>query len=234
MIYPAFVIGMMGAIGILMMVFVVPKLTSIITEAGGVLPLPTRVLIAISDFLVGYWWVVVAAVVAAVAGFRLYLKSTFGRHQFDYLILRLPIFGKLLRMIYVVRFTRSMNTLIMGGVDISSSLKVAGEVVNNTYFQALINQTIIEVQGGNSIVTAFLRSKVVPAMVSQMIQVGEKTGKLDVVLDRITAFYNREITTMLSSVMALIEPMLMVVMGVGVFVMVAAILLPMYNVVSQI
>ncbi len=234
MIYPAFVIAMMGAIGILMMVFVVPKLTAIITEAGGELPLPTQILIGISDFLINYWWVVVAAVVILVTSGRFYLKSAAGRRQFDYLILHLPIFGKLLRMIYIVRFTRSMNTLIIGGVDISSSLQVAGEVVNNAYYRELINQTIIEVQGGNSIVTAFLRSKMVPTMVSQMMQVGEKTGKLDVVLDRITTFYNREITTMLASVMALIEPMLMVVMGVGVFVMVAAILLPMYNVVSSI
>jgi type IV pilus assembly protein PilC len=127
-----------------------------------------------------------------------------------------------------------MNTLIIGGVNISSSLKVAGEVVNNTYYQELITQTIVEVQGGNSICTVFVKSKEIPAMVSQMMMVGEKTGKLDVVLERITTFYNREITTLLAGLMSLIEPALMVAMGLGVGVMVAAILLPMYNVVSQI
>ncbi len=234
MIYPAFVVGMMIVIGILMMVFVVPKLTAVITEAGGELPIATRILIGISDFLIGYWWIVAAGFVGLVFGGRWYLKSSFGRRQFDYFILHMPVFGKLLQMIYLVRFTRSMNTLIIGGVNISSSLEVAGEVVNNTYYQGLIQQTIFEVQAGNSICTVFMRSKEVPTMVSQMMLVGEKTGKLDIVLDRITTFYNREITTLLASTMSLIEPALMVVMGVGVFVMVAAILLPMYNVVSQI
>lgn len=234
MIYPTFVVVMMVAIGFLMMIFVVPKLTSIITEAGGELPTPTKILIAISSFLTAYWWVVIGGLIALIVGFRLYLKSKAGRRQFDYIILHLPIFGPLLRMIYLVRFTRSMNTLIIGGVNISSSLKVAGEVVNNTYYQELITQTIVEVQGGNSICTVFMKSKEIPAMVSQMMLVGEKTGKLDVVLERITTFYNREITTLLAGLMSLIEPALMVAMGLGVGIMVAAILLPMYNVVSQI
>jgi type II secretory pathway component PulF len=234
MIYPTFVVVMMVAIGFLMMIFVVPKLTSIITEAGGELPTPTKILIAISSFLTAYWWVVIGGVIALIAGFRMYFKSKTGRRQFDYIILHMPIFGPLLRMIYLVRFTRSMNTLIIGGVNISSSLKVAGEVVNNTYYQELITQTIAEVQGGNSICTVFVKSKEIPVMVSQMMMVGEKTGKLDVVLERITTFYNREITTLLAGLMSLIEPALMVAMGLGVGVMVAAILLPMYNVVSQI
>lgn len=234
MIYPTFVVVMMVAIGFLMMIFVVPKLTSIIAEAGGELPTPTRVLIAISKFLTHYWWIVIGSFVAFIVGFRMYLKSKSGRRQFDYIILHMPVFGPLLRMIYLVRFTRSMNTLIIGGVNISSSLKVAGEVVNNTYYQDLISQTIVEVQGGNSICTVFMKSKEIPSMVSQMMMVGEKTGKLDVVLERITTFYNREITTLLAGLMSLIEPALMVIMGLGVGVMVAAILLPMYNVVSQI
>lgn len=234
MIYPSFVIVMMIGIGLLMMMFIVPKLTQIILEVGGQLPLATRILIAVSNFLLAYWWLLLLLLVIVFVVARYYLKSENGRQHFDYLLLHLPIFGKLLQMIYIVRFTRSMNTLIIGGVNISTSLQVAGEVVNNKYFQELINQTIIEVQGGNSICTVFVKAKEVPTMVSQMMIVGEKTGKLDVVLDRITVFYNREITTMLAGLMSLIEPLLMVVMGVGVAVMVAAILLPMYNVVSQV
>lgn len=234
MIYPAFVITMMIAIGFLMMIFVVPKLTAIITEAGGELPTATRILIAISDFLVAYWWIVIAGLIMCIAGVRYYLHTKTGRSQFDYLLLHLPIFGNLFRMIYLVRFTRAMNTLIIGGVNITSSLKVAGEVVNNSFYQDIINQTILEVQAGNSICTVFVKSKEIPAMVSQMMMVGEKTGKLDMVLEKITSFYNREVTTLLAGMMSLIEPALMVVMGVAVGIMVAAILLPMYNVVSQI
>ncbi len=234
MIYPAFVVTMMVGIGLLMMMFIVPKLTEIITEVGGELPIATRILIAISKFLLAYWWALLVAVIAFLVAARFYLKSGAGRQRFDYVLLHLPIFGKLLQMIYIVRFTRSMNTLIIGGVNISTSLQVAGEVVNNSYFQGLINQTILEVQAGNSICTVFAKAPEVPSMVSQMMMVGEKTGKLDVVLERITGFYNREITTMLAGLMSLIEPLLMVIMGVAVAIMVAAILLPMYNVVSQI
>lgn len=233
MIYPIFVTGMMLVIGFLMMIFVVPKLTAIIVETGSQLPLATRALIAISGFLINYWWLVLILFVGAVFFIRFYLKSSFGRSQFDYLILKLPVIGKLLQMIYLVRFTRSMNTLILGGVNISESLKIAGEVVSNKYYQRVIDRTIVEVQSGNSICTIFVKTPEIPTMVSQMMLVGEKTGKLDFSLDKVTNFYNREIATMLSNIMSLIEPSLMVVMGVGVAIMVAAILLPMYNVVSQ-
>jgi type IV pilus assembly protein PilC len=233
MIYPAFVICMMVAIGFLMMIFVVPKLTAIIVETGGELPLATRMLIFSSELLINYWWLILGLALVGIVLGRLYLKSTVGRSQFDYIILKLPIFGPLLQMIYLVRFTRSMNTLIIGGVNISSSLRVAGEVVSNRYYQKLIENTIAEVQSGNSICTVFVHTKEIPSMVSQMMLVGEKTGKLDIALDKVTTFYNREITTMLANLMSLIEPSLMVVMGLGVGIMVAAILLPMYNVVNQ-
>ncbi len=233
MIYPVFVTLMMIGIGFMMMIFVVPKLTAIVVETGGELPTATKIMIAISSFLIGYWWVIIVALAAFVILLRFYLKSTGGRNQFDYLILKLPVFGQLLQMIYLVRFTRSMNTLVLGGVNISSSLRVAGEVVNNNYYQKIIEETIAEVQSGNSICTIFVRTKEIPSMVSQMMLVGEKTGKLDIALEKVTNFYNREITTMLANLMSLIEPSLMVIMGIGVGVMVAAILLPRYNVVSQ-
>ena len=233
MIYPVFVICMMFAIGFLMMVFVVPKLTAIIVETGSELPLATKILIAISGFLTAYWWLLFLLIAGAVVAGHLYLKSPQGRKQFDYMILKLPVFGPLLQMIYLVRFTRSMNALILGGVNISASLQVAGEVISNLYYQNLVEETIAEVQSGNSICTVFVRTKEIPSMVTQMMLVGEKTGKLDVSLEKVTNFYNREITTMLANLMSLIEPSLMIVMGIGVAVMVAAILLPMYNVVSS-
>ncbi len=233
MIYPIFVTALMVAIGFMMMIFVVPRMTAIVIETGGELPLATRAMVAVSSFLISYWWLILALIAAVVVSLRLYLKTVQGRKQFDFWILKLPIFGKLLQMIYLVRFTRSMNTLVLGGVNISSSLRVAGEVVNNLYYQKVIEETIAEVQGGNSICTVFVRTKEIPSMVSQMMLVGEKTGKLDVALEKVTSFYNREITSMLANLMSLIEPSLMVAMGLGVGVMVAAILLPMYNVVSQ-
>lgn len=234
MIYPIFVIGMMVAIGVLMMMFIVPKLTMIVIETGAELPQATKVMIAISGFLNGYWWAILIVIVLLAIVFKAYMKTDTGRTQFDYLILKLPVFGILLQMIYLVRFTRSMNTMILGGVNISSGLEVSGEVVNNLYYKKLIDKTIIEVQSGNSICTVFVKTKEIPSMVSQMMLVGEKTGKLDVSLEKVTNFYNREISNVLANLMSLLEPTLMVAMGLGVGVMVWAILMPMYQVVSSI
>ena len=234
MIYPIFVITLMVGIGVLMIMFVVPRLTTIVIETGSELPQATKVMIALSDFLIAYWWALLGLIIIMLVIFRIYLKTTAGRFQFDYIILKLPVFGRLLQMIYLVRFTRSMNTLILGGVNISASLQVAGEVINNLYYKKLIDDTIIEVQSGNSICTVFVKTKEIPTMVSQMMLVGEKTGKLDVSLEKVTNFYNREITGLLANLMSLLEPMLMVAMGLGVGVLVWAVLMPMYQVVSNI
>lgn len=233
MIYPAFVLCSLGAVGIVMMVFVVPKLTAILTETGAQLPLSTRILIGTSSFLQNYWWTILIFIVLLVAGLRFYIRRPQGRLQLDFLKLKLPIFGRLFRMIYLVRFTRSMNTLIVGGVTIANSLRVASDVVGNKIYQDLINETVKEVEDGNSISSVFQESKVIPKMASQMLSIGEKTGKMDIILERITNFYGREISNMVTNLMTLMEPIIMVVMGVAVGVMVAAVILPMYNLASN-
>jgi len=233
MIYPAFVLCSLVVVGIVMMIYVVPKLTAILTESGTELPITTRILIGTSGFLQNYWWLLIVIVAAVIAAFRWYIKRPQGKRQFDYITLRLPIFGHLFQLIYLVRFTRSMNTLIVGGVTIDNSLKVAAEVVGNKIYQELIEETIKEVEDGNSISSVFINSKTIPKMVSQMLNIGEKTGKMDVILERITNFYGREISNMVANLMALMEPIIMVVMGVAVGIMVAAVILPMYNLASS-
>ena len=232
MIYPIFVSCALVAVGVVMMVFVVPKLTAVLTESGTELPLATKILIGISDFMVNYWWLLIIIVVGLFFAVRFYVGRPRGKRQIDLLKLKLPIFGHLFQLIYLVRFTRSMNTLIVGGVTISNSLKVAAEVVDNKIYQELIEKTIKEVEDGNSISSVFIESKTIPKMVSQMLNIGEKTGKMDIILERITDFYGREIATMVANLMSLMEPIIMVVMGVAVGIMVAAIILPMYNMAS--
>ena len=233
MIYPVFVLVSLIVVGIVMMIFVVPKLTGILTESGAELPITTRILIGTSSFMQQYWWLLIIITVALVAAFKWYEKRPQGRRQLDYLKLRLPIFGHLFQLIYLVRFTRSMNTLIVGGVTIDNSLKVTAEVVGNKIYQELIEETVKEVEDGNSISSVFIKSKTIPKMVSQMLNIGEKTGKMDVILDRITNFYSREISNMVANLMTLMEPIIMVVMGVAVGIMVAAVILPMYNLASN-
>ncbi len=229
MIYPTFVLAGLVVVGILMMVVVVPQLTSILKDTGTVLPLSTRIVIGISDFMIGYWWLLIILIIAATIFIRVFLNTETGKRTLDLIKLKLPVFGNLFQLIYIVRFTRSMNTLIVGGVTVSKSLEVVAGVVGNTIYQDLIEQSRKSVEEGGSLARVFLASDIVPKMVPQMIVVGEKTGKLDLVFRKVTDFYSREIQNILANLVALLEPSIMVVMGVAVGVMVAAVILPMYN-----
>jgi type II secretory pathway component PulF len=231
--YPALVMSALVIVGVLMMLFVVPKLVSIFNEVGGELPIMTRVLIATSNFFVNYWWLLLAAAIGFILLLRFYLKLPFGKRQFDYLVLRLPIAGDLVKKISIVRFTRSLSTLLMGGITISNSLRIAKGIVGNTLYKDLINDTIIEVEKGNSISSVFVKSWAVPVMMPKMMIVGEKTGKLDFVLQKIAEFYDKEVQNKLDNLMVLLEPAIVILMGAAVGVMAAAIILPMYNLTSQ-
>lgn len=233
MIYPIFVLFGLSVVGVVMMVFVVPKLTSILTETGVELPMATKILIGLSGFMINYWWLLIIIIGGLVFGFKAYINTSVGRRQFDYIILKLPIAGKLLQRIYLVRLTRSMNTLIVGGVTITKSLKIVAEVVGNQTYKELVKETSKAVEDGKSISSVFITSHEIPKMVSQMMSIGEKTGKLDVILERITDFYSREINNIINNLMTLMEPLIMVIMGIAVGIMVAAIILPMYNMASQ-
>jgi len=233
MIYPVFVFVGLLVVGIIMMIFVVPKLTAIITESGGELPMPTKMLIAVSDFFVNFWWLVILILVGLVGGMKTAMKLPETKKYIDALALKLPVFGPLLQKIYIVRFTRSLQTLLIGGVNITKALDIVAKVVSNDVYKKLIQRTKKEIEDGNSIATAFLESKEIPLMVSQMMSIGEKTGKLDFVLEKITDFYSREVDNMVANLMTLMEPIIMVVMGVSVGLMVAAIIVPMYDMASQ-
>jgi len=216
-----------------MMVVVVPKLTAVLEETGAELPASTKIVIGISHFLTSYWWSLGIIFAAAFFFFRFLYRTESGRRMIDMAKLRLPVFGKLFRLIYIVRFTRSLNTLIVGGVTIAKSLDVISDIVGNAVYRDLIVRSKKAVEEGGSLSKVFMSSEEIPKMVPQMIVVGEKTGKLDMVLKRVTEFYSREIGNMLANLMTLLEPIVMIIMGVGVGLMVAAVLMPMYNLASQ-
>ncbi len=233
MIYPAFIVVGLLAVGVIMMIFVVPKLTGILQETGGQLPTSTKMLIGLSGFLVHYWWTILIALVLMIGGSRFYIRTSRGSILFDILKIKIPIFGKLLQHIYLVRFTRSLSTLLAGGVSLVEALKVTSDIVGNAVYRDLIDRTVREVQDGNPVSGVFMRSPEVPVMISHMMSVGEQTGHLDTVLERLTSFYAREIDNLVTNLVSLIEPLIMVVLGVAVGVMVAAIIMPMYNMASS-
>jgi len=229
MMYPAFVMSGMAVVGVVMMVSVVPKLTAMMSETGAELPTATKLLVALSDFLQSYWWILLAVVIGSFVGMKILRKNPVFRRVSDIILLKAPIFGKLFTLIYLVRFTRSLSTLIVGGVAITKSLEITADVITNSVFKDIIRGTIKEVEDGNSIAVALLESKEIPNMVAQMMSIGEKTGRLDMILERITDFYSREVNQILSNLMTLMEPIIMVIIGIAVGIMVAAIIMPMYN-----
>lgn len=232
MVYPAFVLSAVIGVMVLMMIFVIPQLTKILTESGVSLPLPTLILIKASEILRTYSWAVVLGIVVFFFLFRIFLKSKSGRAIWDSLLLRMPIFGALFKQIYLVRFTRSLSTLIIGGIPLTSGLKIVSEVVGNSVFKKLILDAIIDVEEGRSISNAFLDSPYVPRMLPHLMAIGEETGKLDEILEKIANFYSREVDNMLSKLMTLLEPIIIIFLGVVVGGMVASIILPMYKLAS--
>lgn len=233
MIYPVFIIIGLVAVGFVMMVFVVPKLTSVLQESGATLPLPTRLLIGTSGFFQKYWILIIIAGIAAFFGFRFWTAQPAGRSAWDLIKLKIPVFGPLFQRIYIVRFTRSLATLLTGGVDLVKSLGISADIVGNASYERQIRDTAKEVSDGNSVTTVFEREGIMPDMVPQMMAVGESTGRLHEVLNKLTDFYSRELQNLVSNLVSAIEPLIMLVMGLAVGVMVAAIILPMYSLSSS-
>jgi len=233
MIYPAFIVCMLFVVGIVMMVVVVPKLTDMLQETGGELPTSTKILIAVSGFMASYWWLLIILIAGLIIGIKYLTRLPQGKTYLDWITIKLPIFGKLFKHIYLVRLCRSLATLTTGGIPLVKALEITSQVVGNKVYRDVIDKTIEEVQEGGTIGGVFIKSKEIPAMVSYMISVGEQTGKLDLVLQKLSDFYTREIDNLVANLVSLIEPLIMVVLGVAVGLMVAAIIMPMYNLASS-
>ncbi len=229
MIYPAFILSGLVVVGSVMMVYVVPKLTQVLVEAGTELPFSTKLLIAVSHFMASYWWLLLIIIAAVAVLTRLFVKTPRGKHVWHTLQLKIPIVGTIYRHIYLVRFTQSMYTLVVGGVPLTRSLSIVANVVGSAVYKDIIERTIKEVEDGNSIATIFAQSSAVPPMLPQMMIVGEKTGRLEEIFKRLSAFYTHEVNNLVTNLVTLLEPAIMLVMGVAVGFIVSSILLPMYR-----
>ncbi|MBI2552531.1 type II secretion system F family protein [Candidatus Uhrbacteria bacterium] len=233
LIYPAFIVFGMLAVGVVLLVFVIPQLTQVLIESGAELPLTTRMLITSSDFMRSFWWLILIFIVAAFGAFRWGLRFSDFRLRVDTWKLRMPILGTLLQKIYLARITRSLQILISGGVDAVGALEVTSDVVGNKYYEELLRETKREVADGSPMTTVLQQSPLVPGMVSQMLTVGEETGQFTAILDKLTGFYTREVDNAVTTLVSVIEPLLMVVIGIGVGLVVASIILPMYRLAGQ-
>lgn len=229
MTYPIFIISAIGIVGALMFIFVLPQMISVLREAGAGLPLTTRILIFLTDLLRGYWPLLLLLLVGLVVGFQLYIHSKSGRLVWDVVILKMPIVGPLLKKIYMDRFARNLSTLTAGGIPIVQSLHTVADIVGNSVYRRIIEAAANEVETGKSIAVVFGQHREIPTIVTQMIRIGEQTGSLDEILGKLAHFYDKEVDTTLATLTTLLEPIIMIVLGLAVAVMVAGILLPIYN-----
>lgn len=232
LIYPAIVLVVFILIIIGMFVFVLPKLKAIITESGQELPLATQAIFGISDFMTNYGlWVLPVVLVLAIWLGRYIFSTDEGKLFFDRLKLKIPVFGILFQKIALARFSDSLSTLVAGGLPIVQAIEITSDVVDNLEYKNILLKTADQVKNGFTISSILkLHPDVVPPMVSQMLFVGEETGKLESILQRIAKFYSDETSRTLDTLVTLIEPLLVVFLSGFVFILIAAVLIPFYNI----
>lgn len=229
LLYPAFVLVALVAATILMLIVVIPPLKAIFEGAGADLPLATRALIVLSDAMRGFWYLFILGAAGLVVAGRQYLKTEGGKGVLDRLKLKLPIFGPLFKKIYIARFTRTLASLVSGGVPILQALEIVGESIGNGVYEKALQKAAKDVEGGAQLSQPIRSNPNFPPLVSQMISVGEQTGKMDEVLSKLAEFYEEEVDNLVKNLTTLMEPLLMVVMGTAVGGLLIAILMPIYN-----
>ncbi len=230
LIYPAIItLGMLGVAGIIL-VFVVPKLAEVYIDLEIQLPLPTRILIAISDFLVIFWWLVIIIIIGGLAVLRRYRSTLSGALVIDRLLLKVPVTGKLNRDTSLTEFTRTLGALVAAGVPILEALKISGDTASNAVHRQAVENVVIKLEKGVSLAKALETEDVFPPIIPQMAKVGEETGKMDEVLTRVSEFFEMEVDQEVKNLTTALEPIIMVVLGVMVGGLMIAIILPIYSI----
>jgi len=229
MIYPCFIFGVLIVMGIGMMVLVVPKFVSIFEQSSIQLPLPTRILIGTSDFFINYWWLLIVFVGVLISGVYLYSRNKAGHYYLDLLKIKIPIIGTIIWKTIMVRFARSLSSLMVSGVPVTKSLQIVAEIVNNDVYRKIYFQTAEEVVVGKTISSILIKEKNVPLLVTNMISVGEESGKIDKVLVKVADFYESETDTAIKTMVSLIEPIILIVIGLAAMGLILSIILPMYQ-----
>ena len=230
MIYPIFVIGVFVAVLAIVVTFVIPQLQSIFTEVNAELPVLTRILMSAGGFLSDWGWIILIFLAVAIVFAIRYFRSQEGKQVWDEIILSIPVIGGLNKKIAITRMSTSINVLLKGGLPIASSLEISGRVVDNIIFQRILNETADDIRKGGSISGSFARyPDYFPPMVTQMIVIGENSGKIDELLEKVATFYNEEVQNAINNAVELIQPILIVFLGVFIGLFVAAVLIPIYN-----
>ena len=233
-IYPSVIMGVAGIAIAVLLIFVIPVFENMFGSVGMALPVPTRVVIWLSDSLRSYWWAVIAIVVALVVSIKKYYATSNGKLVIDRLLLKVPVLGDVIRKSAVSRFTRTLGTLISSGVSILDGLEITAKTAGNRVIQDAIMASRASIAGGDTISAPLAKSAVFPPMVISMIAVGEQTGGLDEMLSKIADFYDEEVDAAVSGLLSLMEPMMIVFLGVVVGGMVVSMYLPIFDMMNAV
>lgn len=227
--YPAAMFSFAMLVAFVLVTFIVPIFAKMLSDWGGELPLPTKVLVVASDGIRAYWYMVLPIIVGLGYVTRLYMRTQRGRTQVDRIKLRLPVFGKLIRKMCLSRFSRTLGTLITSGVPILQALDIVGDTSGNSVIAESVKRTRSSVKDGDTIARPLSEDRNFPPMVVQMIAVGEETGALDTMLSKVADFYDAEVSSMVDTLMSLIEPLLIVFMGGIIGGIVISLYLPIFK-----
>lgn len=234
MTYPAVVLVIAIAVTYFLLTGIVPQFGTILTGLGGELPLLTRILMGISDYLQDYWWLNLIIVVGLVVGVGLYYRTNSGRHVIDRLLLRVPVFGPLIQKSSIASFASTFGLLLRSGVNIVESIDITKGTAGNVIIEDILVETKNAVQRGEQVsVTLSKYPTIYPPLVSSMIAIGEETGSVDSMLEKIANFYDREVDEAVAQLTAALEPMLIVFLGGVVGFIVAGMFLPMFAIIGQ-
>jgi len=234
LIYPIFVIVVFIAVMILMLVVVVPQLSVILKESGQELPIYTRIVVGISQFFVDYGIFLLLIAIVGVFLLWQYARTKAGKMTFDRARLAIPYIGDLYKKLYLSRISDNIDTMLGSGIPVIKSLEISADVVGSEVYREVLLDTAEQIKGGSSMSGAFTRHPEIPGIVIQMARIGEETGKLGFVLKTIARFYKREVDAAVDTLVGLIEPFMIVFLGLGVGIMLASVLVPIYNISSAI
>lgn len=230
LIYPIFIVVTLIAVGWLLMVKIIPQIEDVFRESDVPLPWATKALIAVSHFLIGYWWILVILVIGAVIFAKYYLSSEGGRDFYSRVQINLPGFKKVTSDIYMARFCRTIEMLFESGVPMIEAINTTANVMINGYYKKSLRRIAKNVQKGISFSAELSKDPLFPPLVSQMLAVGEQTGKSGEVMEKLARFYEGEADNAVKGVYSLVEPLAMVVVGIGVAILVFAVLVPIYQI----
>ena len=231
--YPAFLVFSLDVVTLIMVIYVLPQLLSIFEEAGvQELPVTTRMLIWVTNFINTYLYYLVIGLLTTIYLSWSYIRTSAGREWLDNIKIKFPSLGVVIRNLYLARISESLSTLIKAGIPILEALKITSELVGNENYKKIILAAEENVRGGGTMSEILVKHEEIPPLFASMVAIGEKTGKLDFMLEHLSKFYKSESDTTINSIAQLIEPMLVLILGFAVAILVSSILLPIYNLVG--